>query len=276
MRLRTYGFLICACTALLCAEPSMYGYDDSSEDNSYDDSQSLTVQNQNSVSALKQEIVRLNERVDGLTSIIEGLNAAMNELRENNMNSASQAGSASSDQNALLQQLASMIDKINSNYVTKEELQAALGKGGTYHPSAAVSNKTSLQTASQASQNLEGQSASELYSEGVRLFGKGQYDEAKKRFTITDTKGYKSAASNYYLGEIAYYTKHYEDAIFYFKKSAGLYDQASYIDTLLLHTGISLENTGDKAQAKAFYENIIQNYAGRKTAQIAQERLQKL
>jgi len=65
------------------------------------------------------------------------------------------------------------------------------------------------------------------------------------------------AASNYYLGEIAYYTKNYQDAYFYFKKSAGLYDKASYIDTLLLHTAISLEKTGDKAQAKIFYQTVI-------------------
>ena len=125
-------------------------------------------------------------------------------------------------------------------------------------------------------ENLEGQEAATLFTEGVRLFGNSRYDEAKKRFIITDKKNYKSAASNYYLGEIAYYTKQYEDAIFHYKKSAGLYDQASYIDTLLLHTGISLENIGDKAQAQAFYENIIANYPGKKTAEIAKQRLQKL
>jgi len=45
---------------------------------------------------------------------------------------------------------------------------------------------------------------------------------------------------------------------------------------LLLHTAVSLEETGDKAQARAFYENIIENYKGKKTAQIAKERLKKL
>ena len=101
-------------------------------------------------------------------------------------------------------------------------------------------------------------------------------EKAQKRFEITDAKSYKPAASNYYLGEIAYYTKKYEDAIFYFKKSAGIYDKASYIDTLLLHTAVSLEKNGDKAQAKVFYENIIENYAEKKSAKIAKDRLKKL
>ncbi len=118
-------------------------------------------------------------------------------------------------------------------------------------------------------------STSKLYSEGVRLFANKRYDEAKKRFDITDVEGYKSAASNYYLGEISYYTKKYEDAIFYFKKSAGLNDQASYIDTLLLHTAISLEKSGDMGQASIFYENIIANYPAKRSAEIAKEKLKK-
>lgn len=78
------------------------------------------------------------------------------------------------------------------------------------------------------------------------------------------------------MGEIAYYTKQYEDAIFYFKKSAGLYDKASYIDTLLLHTAVSLDKTGEKTQARVFYENIIENYPTKKTAKIAKDRLKNL
>jgi len=115
-----------------------------------------------------------------------------------------------------------------------------------------------------------------LYREGVRHYIKHHYSDAKKCFSVTDTKGYKPAASNFYLGEIAYYTKAYEDAIFYYKKSAGIFDKASYIDTLLLHTAISLDKTGEKEQAKVFYENIIETYPEKKTAQIAKSRLKRL
>jgi len=162
---------------------------------------------------------------------------------------------------------------MSANYVSKEELQKALGQ-------TKVDTKSTVKTASQVNEteqeSLQSTSNAKLYSEGVRYFVKNRYDEAQKRFTITDAKRYKPAASNYYLGEIAYYTKKYEDAIFYFKKSAGIYDKASYIDTLLLHTAVSLEESEDKAQAKAFYENIIENYAGKKTAKIAKQRLKKL
>ena len=252
-----------ASTLLLHAEPSVYGF--GSDENTNDPKTSVS--SKSTIASLQQHIAQQDERIDGLTTIIEGLSASLNELQSRGTNTSSMEGNDSSN-TALLKKLASMIDEINANYVTKEELQDALGKKSTVKPS--------IKASSTKKASLQGTSNAKLYSEGVRYFVKKRYDEAQKRFAITDTKGYKPAASNYYLGEIAYYTKKYEDAIFHFKKSAGIYDKASYIDTLLLHTAVSLEKSGDKGQAKAFYENIIENYAGKKTAKIAKERLKKL
>ena len=259
-----FFFLVLSSTALL-AEPSVYGF--SNSNNGSASSGNMMVQNKRTIAALKRQISEQNERIDGLTSLIEGLNATMGELQERGIGTSSMG--TGNDNTALLKELGAMIDNINDNYVSKEELKKILNSKGKYTPSSKEKITTS-------DESLEDKPTSKLYSEGVRLFVKKRYSEAKKRFTITDIKGYKPAASNYYLGEIAYYTKKYEDAIFYFKKSAGLYDQASYIDVLLLHTAISLEKSGDKAQARAFYENIVENYQGKKSAGIAKEKLKKL
>lgn len=261
---RAFSTVVFVTTLLVHAEPSVYGF---GSDESSSDTQTIE-SSPNTIAGLKQKVAEQQERIDGLTTIIEGLSASINELQLSKNMSNAPINESDGSNTALLKKLASMIDEINANYVTKEELQNALGT--------TKSVKISTETVSQKQETVEGKSNAQLYSEGVRLFGKQRYEEAKKRFEITDTKGYKPAASNYYLGEISYYTKKYEDAIFYFKKSAGIYDKASYIDTLLLHTAVSLEETGDKGQAKAFYENIIENYKGKKTAKIAQERLKKL
>lgn len=239
-------------TALLHAE---YGFGSSKEDDT----------TKRSLSAMKHKIAQQEERLDGLTTIIEGLSASVNELRFAQQKKASQNDTQNS-QEELLQKLAAMIDDINANYVSKNELQSLLEQHAPKKE--ATPNKTKKTSLNKNNATL--------YSEGVRHFGKKRYAEAQKRFIVTEKKGYKPAASNYYLGEIAYYTKKYEDAIFYFKKSAGLYDQASYIDTLLFHTAVSLEKTGDIKQAKMFYENIIENYPTKKTAKIAKQRLKKL
>ena len=244
---------------------SVYGFGSTDDSTSFS---SPSVRPLKTMAAMRQRIIEQDERIDGLTTIIEGLSASLNELRSSRVNQAQANNSESSD--TLLQKLAGMIDDINANYVRRDELDSVLGQKNK------EVSKTKQTTHPKEKTSLSSKSKAKLYSEGVRHFVKKRYDEAKKRFTITDTKGYKPAASNYYLGEIAYYTKQYGDAIFYFKKSAGLYDKASYIDTLLLHTAISLHKTGEKSQARMFYENIIENYPNKKTATIAKDRLKKL
>jgi len=227
----------------------------------------LAEQNQKRIASLQRMVIEQNERIDGLTSLIEGLSASLADLKMAQHNGTSQK--ENEETLKLIKDLGAMIDKINANYVSRDELAQMLGTGK--HVSGKKSKK-----ASATKETKINVPASQLYSEGVRLFTKKRYDEAKKRFSQTAQKGYKPAASNYYLGEISYYTKQYEDAIFYYKKSAGLYDKASYMDVLLLHTAISLDRTGQKEQARMFYESVIENYPNKKAASIAKGKLRKL
>jgi len=240
--------LLCIVNSItLYAEPSVYG-------NNFTSSQKIIYKNRQILGKLQRQIVQQNEQIEGLKSIVEGLSETIHQLK--------QISGKSTADNRSMQSLSKMIDRINDEYVTKDELKKTLDIKNTISSSV---EKSSFK-----------KTVSDLYTEGVRLFIKQRFDEAKKKFITTDIKGYKIAASNYYLGEISYYTKQYEDAIFYFKKSAGINDKTSYIDTLLLHTAISLGYQGKSAQAKAFYENIIANYNGKKTASIAKEKLKKL
>lgn len=223
---------------------------------------------------LSQRINALNERISGLTTVIEGLNRTVGELKSSR---ASLTKQSEASNNLVL--LEAKVARLESECVRKNEIKSLTATHSKSKKSSGKSSSAKHPSSPQkqkATVSLELKSSATLYSEGVRLFQKQKYDEAKKRFEITRKKGYKPAASNYYLGEIAYYTHHYRDAIFYFKKSAGIYDQASYIDTLLLHTAISLENTGDKAEAKMFYQTIIDSYPEKKSARIARKKIRKL
>ena len=258
MKIVQYGIIWCILASVgVYAEPSVYG-----NSSSFVSPNKIIAENKKTISMLTRKVREQTEQIDGLKSIVEGLSSTIHELEEKMQTTNS--SNTGSENNTLLQDLGKMIDEINANYVSKEELKSA------------ISGKPVKINSSKREEAKAVTMPAQAYSEGVRLFVKHRYDDAKKRFTLTDTKGYKIAPSNYYLGEIAYYTKKYEDAIFYYKKSAGLDDKASYIDTLLLHTAISLENRGEKEQAKVFYENIIANYDGKRTAEIAKEKLKKL
>jgi TolA-binding protein len=167
-----------------------------------------------------------------------------------------------------LTDLANLIDKINQNYVTKSELKRALETG---HVSKSKKKETS--TPSKPKHALSKASSSALYSKGVRLVRKKRYSDAKKRFDILASRGYKKAATHFYLGEIAYHTSRYTQAVDQYKQSAELNENAEYMDKLLLHTGLSLEKGGDRDQAKRFFQAIVDGYPGTASANVAKKHL---
>ena len=209
-----------------------------------------TLISQNKFIILQQRVNTLNERVDGLTTLIEGLNMELEKLK---------SFKSSNKNNDIKLRLNTLESKVN--LLSKGKLQAIPENDITIL--AKPTPKPILKP-------------SKLYTQGVQLFIKHKYNDARKKFEITDKKNYKRASSNYYLGEISFYTKKYNDAIFYFKKSVGIYDNAIYNDKLLLHTAIALEKINDTKQAKIFYEMIIETYPKKSSAIVAKENLLQL
>ena len=223
--------------------------------NAFEDS--LVVQNnQDEIIILTQKIAVLNERVDGLTTLLEGLTINIEQLKQ------AKKSSSDSQTDMRLSVLEAKVDLLSKGKL--EEL-----------PNKNISLLENNNTKKVKPKPPEVK-PSKLYTQGVRLFLKHKYNDAKKNFEITNKKNYKRASSNYYLGEIAYYKKEYSRAISHFKKSVEIYDKASYNDKLLLHTAISLEKTNDKDQARLFYEMIIDSYPKKSSAIVAKENLTQL
>ena len=202
--------------------------------------------NQNHIMRLEQEIADQHEQIEGLRSLVEGLNTTVAQLQE----------------------------QMHRLQAHKKHAQP-ISNQAIAHPTP-TAKTTPPMTQKEPTLSQHAQSAPELYKAGVHLFSQKAYDKASQYFIESASKGYKKAASNYYLGEIAYYTKQYSDAIFYYKKSVSLDHKASYMDVLLLHTAISLERSGKKEKAKLFYDNVIEQYPTTKAASIAKSRLRSL
>jgi len=219
----------------------------------------------------KKEIILLRDKINSLKQEIEGLKSVVNGLGST-VNQQEQQSHSNSDDSKLLHDLAAMIDKINTNYVSKDDLTKELagkkvsGSTKTQHSSIHNPNKKINNT-------LEKASSSALYSKGVRLFRQRKYSAAKLRFVILKKRSYKKASTDFYLGEISYNTHKYQDAIEYYKLSAQFDDNANFMDKLLLHTGLSLEKTGDKSQAKRFFQAIVDGYPKSSSAKVAKRHL---
>ena len=264
------GFMSMA-SLLYAYEPSVYGAGDIDSASPYGltKTEQAVLENKKTLQMLYNRMTEQQRKIDGLTTVIEGQNREILELKEQleiqtNQVSKNTQNASSHDDNAtysMLLELGQTIDHINNTYVSRDELKKVLAGSRPV-----ASSQTSIGSPI-------GSNPADTYRKGVQLFGKRSYDAAKARFEETVAINFKPAASNYYLGEIAYYTHNYEDAVSYYKLSASLYDQASYMDVLYLHTAIALDKSGEKAQARSFYQHVIDTYPNKKTASIARNRM---
>ncbi|MBU1669017.1 hypothetical protein KKC13_11415 [bacterium] len=249
---------------LYAYEPSVYGAGNIESATPYGLTQTeqAVLENKKTLQMLYNKVTEQQRKIDGLTTIIEGQNKEILALKEQLAMDNDGSGQGVQDNNetySLLLEMGQVLDKINSTYVTKDELKKALAGS---RPQASLGSSV-------------GGNSADTYRKGVQLFAKRSYQAAKEHFETVLSDNYKPAATNYYLGEVAYYTHQYTDAVAYYKKSASLYDKAGYMDVLYLHTAISLDKSGEKEQAKSFYEHVISTYPTKKSASIAKSRLSK-
>lgn len=272
--------------ALLYAEPSAFGAGTLSSDNPYGltESEKIIFENKKELRYQGQKIDQLSEKVEGMRSVVESLSMKVGETGQRINAMSDQSSSASEDQilslkediealkkeqadnyqkiNEVLQKLSTMIDKINSDYVTQDQLNGQ-----------SVKKKVTKETPTASKASYKNLSNADMLKEAVGLYRKKYYTKATPMFIELAEKSYKPATSNYYLGEISYYQKQYSDAIVYYKKSVGHYDKASYMPTLLLHTGISFGHLDDTENKKRFLQALIDSYPTSQEAKIAQNQL---
>jgi TolA-binding protein len=162
----------------------------------------------------------------------------------------------------LLEELSLVVDEINANYVSKEQFAALIKQLKVNVTDTAVSSAK--------------MSNSALEKEANKLFSQKKYADAQKYFEQLVQKKHKVNESLFMIGETHFERKNYKEAVSNYKESASRSEKSLFMPTLLLHSGISMEKTGDSATAKAFYQATISKYSGSGAAKEAQERLSKL
>lgn len=278
---------------LSASEPSVFGAGDLNNPNPYGltHEEKLILENKKELQAVIQKnnaqgvkVETVTERLDGMQGIIEGIaqkshdqTLAIQKIQE------SMAGDSNTSEilddlskqvtvnrenitqlKTLLEELSSIVDGINTNYVTKEQFAQLLKQ-------LKVNVPTTASTSLPVKMDNKG-----IEQEGYKLFDQKKYSEAQTYFEQMVQKKYKVSEALFMIGEVYFEQKKYKDAVGYYKESAARNEKALYMPTLLLHSGISMEKTGDNATAKAFYQATISKYSGSGAAKEAQERLAKL
>jgi len=260
------------------------------------------IKNEKKLNKTSTQVQSLSERLEGMESLLEGesikLNKVFNSLNKqidtynlytetttsdvNNISNMQE--SIKTDMEALqshieqndkniktlnnsFDKIVKMVNDINANYVTRKEFDKLI----SLLDKEMVPKKTAVKKKVIAPSQKK--SSKDLLIEAKALFKKDYFTKAIPIFEDLISKNYRPAESNFYMGEIKYYRKQYKEALQYFKKSMTLYDKASYLPKLLLHSAICFDRSGDSENAQNFYTTIVEIYPESNEAKEASKKI---
>ncbi len=261
---------------LQAAEPSAFGagaldssnpYGLTESERSIVENRQVSLSNKKLIRQMALKIDHLEETVEGLRSVVESISGKIGKTGQRLNEISAQSGKASSEDMAHLQSQLDALKKSSENNYLKidralKKLTKVIGTPQKKNSKKVVKSKKKIT-----------KSSAQLIKSAVSDYRAKRFTKAKEAFNTLADKNYKPAQTNYYLGEIAYYRKNYEEAIYHYKKSVGYYDQASYMPTLLLHTALSFQKTGDEANAQRFFDTVLSSYPESAQANIAEKYL---
>ncbi|MDD3463121.1 MAG: hypothetical protein PHW07_05710 [Sulfurospirillaceae bacterium] len=284
-------FLLALPLAVLAIEPSVYGAGDLDSKNPYgltpaekkilQNNEKVTNLNK-SVGGVQVELSRINEGYEGLRSVTESISLKIGKIDEKirsldektkdieiirsdliELKEYSSEGRAIQEENQekikiAITELGLLIDSINKNYVDKDKFNAFVASQKAFENM--VNEKLGKSAEKKTKDTFKTKDSGTIAKDADELFEKKAYNDAKVHYENLLERNYKPAKANFYLGEIAFIQKSYASAIEHYKQSIALYDKASYVPTLLYHTGISFEKLGKSKEAKGFFKALKDGY----------------
>ncbi len=112
-------------------------------------------------------------------------------------------------------------------------------------------------------------------SEAKNLLRKKRNEDAKAYFEYLIDQKFAVAESSYYIGEIYYARKEYNEALPYYKTSASLDSKASYMPILLWHTAWSFKYLNDSDNYMKFLRTLVALFPESEQGRKAQDILSK-
>lgn len=237
----------------------------------------------------RTRISNVEESLSGMRSIVEGLNEtgrsdklSLQSLQDEilamkdssvQMNQKIDEVIVNHDENikqlkTVMGELSSLIDTINSTYVSKDEYNALATEINSFKLDI---SKQLKKIAKGGSNPLDNKSSAQVSKDAYKLFKSKKYADAIDAYEHLINKHYKPAAAHYYIGESYFQLNEYKNAVAYFKQSAKLYTKADYMPRLMLHTAISLKKSKDAQGAEQFFQALIAKYPNSSEAQKAKK-----
>ena len=203
-------------------------------------------------------------RLDTMSTQVQGLSDNLEEIK-------SRLGK-------LNQQLADLQNTVQG-LDAKISVPAPSTTGASANPGSSVTPSNGSPSGSSAKPSGPAPSADTLYSNGLRDITSGKYDLARAEFLdYLKYYGDTDLASNaqFYLGEIAYSQKQYEQAVGEFDKVLTNYPKSFKLAPARLRKGMALIELGQKNAGVRELREVVKRFPGTEEARRATSRLKEM
>ena len=234
----------------------------------------------------KTLIEQSGDSVNKLSATMSGLQKSVQDVQAN---SGARLDTMSTQVQGLsdnLEEIKSRLGKLNQQLVdlqnTVQTLDAKISNGGAAPANSAPSSaNAALAGSSPASVAPPGSapSADTLYSNGLRDITSGKYDLARSEFLdYLKYYGETDLASNaqFYLGEIAYSQKQYDQAVTEYDRVLNNYPKSFKLAPARYKKGMALIELGQKTSGVRELREVVKRYPGTEEDRRARAKLKEL
>jgi tol-pal system protein YbgF len=252
----------------------------------------MTTQMTQDHTVMKTLVEQSGDTVGKLNGTMSALQKSMQDVQAN---SGARLDTMSTQVQGLsdnLEEIKSRLGKLNQQLVdlqnTVQSLDAKVSGGGGTAPSTGISSPgAGLSSQPPAGGTMAPTSATSgpaptadtLYSNGLRDITSGKYDLARQEFQdYLKYYGDTDLASNaqFYLGEIAYSQKNYDQAVSEFDKVLNNYPKSFKLAPAHLRKGFALIDLGQKTAGVRELREVIRRYPGTDEERKARAKLKEL
>jgi len=236
---------------------------------------------------MKTLIEQSNDNVTKLGSTMGSLQKSVQDVQAN---SGARLDTMSTQVQGLsdnLEEIKSRLGKLNQQLVDLQnsvqsidaKLSGSAPATGTANPTTSNQPTTGSPSNSSVAPAGPAPSADTLYSNGLRDITSGKYELARSEFLdYLKYYGDTDLASNaqFYLGEIAYKQKQYQDAVAAYDRVLSNYPKSFKLAPARLRKGMALIELGQKTSAVRELREVVKRYPGTEEDRQARAKLKEL
>lgn len=236
---------------------------------------------------LKTIVGGFNDNINHLSGSMGSLQKSVQDMQANSGTHLDAMSTQVQGLSDNLEEIKSRLGKLNQQLVdlqnAVQNVDAKISSGGAAAPATSATPTAGGFPPTGSSGSLPATmppvSADTLYSNGLRDIQSGKYDLARSEFQdYLKHYGNTDLASNaqFYLGEIAYKQKNYQQAITEYDKVLNNYPKSFKLSSALLHRGTALIELGQKSSGIRDLREVVRRFPGGEEDRYARAKLKEL